>query len=338
MRAAAFKKQNEVGIIDVPQPKPGPGEVVLKVHNCGICGSDLHAVQFGTLRPDSIMGHEFCGQIHEVGAGVRGFEIGERVASLPWIICGECDACARGEGYHCRSNRVLGLGQLPGGYAEYVMCGERSLLKLPEQVSSREGALVEPLSVGLHGVNRAGIKPGAGCVVMGAGPIGLAALTWCKAKGADPIIVSELAAGRADLALKLGATEVVNPTQHKPADRMRELTGRPPELVIECIGVKGTLGAAIDIAGTHGRVVVIGACLEPDTIVPMRCLMKEVSVEFAIGYTKAEFGETIDALASGRVKASSMITDIIGLDEVPAMFDALRQPGNRAKVLVEFPH
>jgi (R,R)-butanediol dehydrogenase / meso-butanediol dehydrogenase / diacetyl reductase len=338
MRAAAFKKANEVGIIDAPEPKAGPGEVVVKVHNCGICGSDLHAVQFGTLRPDSIMGHEFCGEIREVGPGVHGFHPGERVASLPWITCGECDACARGEGYHCRRNRVLGLGQLPGGYAEYVMCGERSLLKLPDHVTSREGALVEPLSVGLHGVNRARITPGAGCVVMGAGPIGLAALTWCKAKGAHPILVSELAAGRADLALKLGATEVVNPTQHKPADRMRELTGRAPDLVIECIGVKGTLGAAIDIAGTHGRVVVIGACLEPDTIVPMKCLMKEVSVEFAIGYTKAEFEETIAALASGKVKVKPMITNIISLDEVPAMFDALRKPGTRAKVLVEFPH
>jgi threonine dehydrogenase-like Zn-dependent dehydrogenase len=173
---------------------------------------------------------------------------------------------------------------------------------------------------------------------MGAGPIGLAALTWCKAKGADPIIVSELAAGRAELALKLGATEIVNPNERKPADRMRELTGRAPELVIECIGVKGTLAAAIDIAGTHGRVVVIGACLEPDTIMPMKCLMKEVSVEFAVGYTKAEFEETIESLASGKLNASPLITDVIGLDEVPAMFDTLRAPGTHAKVLVEFLH
>ena len=338
MRAAAFKKRNEVSVIDAPMPKAGPGEVVLRVHNCGICGSDLHAVQFSTLRPGCILGHEFSGAIHQVGAGVQGFEIGERVASLPWITCGECEPCTHGEGYHCRRNRILGLGQLPGGYAEYVMCGERSLMKLPDHVTSREGALVEPLSVGLHGVNRANIKPGTGCVVMGAGPIGLATLAWCKAKGANPIIVSELAAGRAELALKLGATEVVNPTEQKPADRMRELTGHPPELVIECIGVKGTLGAAIDIAGTHGRVIVVGACMEPDTIVPMKCLLKEVSVEFAIGYTEAEFQETIDALASGKLNAKPMITDVISIEEVPAMFDALRKPGNRAKVMVEFPH
>src|SRR5579872_4842519 len=338
MKAAAFKKQDEVGIIDAPMPRAGAGEVILKIHDCGICGSDLHVVQFGTIRPESILGHEFCGEITEVGVGVRGFHVGERVAALPWITCGECEACFRGEGYHCRRNRVLGLGQLPGGYAEYVMCGERSLLKLPDKVSSREGALVEPLAVGLHGVNRARIKPGTGCVVMGAGPIGLATLTWCKAKGANPIIVSELAAGRADLALKLGATEIVNPTQQKPADRMRELTGKPPELVIECIGVKGTLGAAIDIAGTHGRVVVIGACLEPDTIVPMKCLAKEISVEFAIGYTKAEFEETIAALAAGKLNAKPLITDIIGLDEVPAMINTLRSPGTHAKVLIEFPH
>jgi len=338
MKAGAFKKQNEVAVIDAPMPHAGAGEVVLKVHNCGICGSDLHAVQHGTLRAGCIMGHEFCGEIHEIGAGVGGYRIGERVAALPWITCGECDACARGEGYHCRKNRVLGLGQLPGGYAEYVMCGSGSLLKLPDNISSREGALVEPLAVGLHGVKRANIRPGTGCVVMGAGPIGLAALTWCKAQGADPIIVSELAAGRGELALRLGATEVVNPNERKPADRMRELTGAAPELVIECIGVKGTLGAAIDIAGTHGRVVVIGACLEPDTIVPMKCLMKEVSVQFAVGYTKAEFEETIEALASGRLNAKPLITDIIGLDALPVMFETLRSPGTHAKVLVEFPH
>jgi 2-desacetyl-2-hydroxyethyl bacteriochlorophyllide A dehydrogenase len=324
-------------VLDAPMPKAAPGQVVIKVHDCGICGSDLHAVQLGNIRADSIIGHEFSGEIHEVGAGVVGFRTGERVASLPWITCGECESCARGEGYHCARRKVLGLGQLAGGCAEYVACGERSLLKLPANVSSREGALVEPLSVGLHGVNRSGVKPGMGCVVMGAGPIGLSAIIWCKAKGANPIVVSELAPGRADLAMKLGATEVVNPTIHKPGDRMRALTGRPPELVFECIGVKSTLSAAIDIVATHGRVVVIGVCQEPDSIVPVKCMMKEVAIDFVMGYTKGEFEETIEALATGKIDAEPMITDVIGVDEVPAMFDALRSPGTRAKVLVEFP-
>jgi (R,R)-butanediol dehydrogenase/meso-butanediol dehydrogenase/diacetyl reductase len=218
------------------------------------------------------------------------------------------------------------------------MCGAKSLFKLPDNVSSQLGALVEPLAVGLHGVNRSGLGPGAACVVMGAGPIGLSTLVWCKAKGAATVIVSELAAGRGRLAKGLGATEVVNPKVKDPAERMRELTGHGPDLVFECIGVKSTLDSAINLVSTLGRVVVLGVCMEPDEIMPLRCIFKEVSVTFVLGYNDAEFQETIDALASGKIDPRPMVTDVIGVDQVPEMFQALRKPGDHAKVIVEFPH
>jgi (R,R)-butanediol dehydrogenase/meso-butanediol dehydrogenase/diacetyl reductase len=339
MKAAAFKQQNQMAVVEAELPKAGPGEVVLKVHNCGICGSDLHAVQYGMGLPSgSIMGHEFCGEIYELGSGVSGFRKGERVTSLPFISCGECEACRRDDGMHCARTRGLGLGQLPGGYAEYVMCGAASLLKLPDNVSSREGALVEPLSVGLHGVNRAKLEKGAGVVVMGAGPIGLSTMLWAKAKGAGAVVVSELAPGRTDLAMKLGADKVVNPTMHDPADAVREITGRAPEVVFECIGVKGTLQAAVNMVGLHGRVVVLGVCLEPDLVTPLTCVLKEISMEFIVGYTRAEFQETIDGLAAGKIDAKAMITDVIPIERIPEMFDALKNPGARAKVMVEFAH
>ena len=339
MKAAAFKQQNEMTIIEVPEPHAGPGEVVLKVHNCGICGSDLHACQYGMgLPPNTVMGHEFCGEIFELGQGVRGFKIGDRVTALPFISCGECEECRRDDGMHCAKTQGLGLGQLPGAYAEYVMCGERSLLKLPDNVDSRAGALVEPLSVGLHGVNRAKLEPGAGVVVMGAGPIGLSTLVWAKAKGAAAVVVSELAPGRIELAMKLGATAVVNPSKENPADKVRELTGRAPDVVFECIGVKSTLESAINMVGLHGRVVVLGVCMEPDLIRPLTCILKEISIDFIVGYTHGEFKETVDALASKRIDPRAMITDIIKVDQVPEMFEALKSPGSRAKVMVEFPH
>jgi (R,R)-butanediol dehydrogenase/meso-butanediol dehydrogenase/diacetyl reductase len=339
MKAAAFKEQNRMAVIEVPQPHPGPGEVVLKVHNCGICGSDLHAVQYGIGLPaGTVMGHEFCGEVFELGPGVRGFRVGERVTSLPFISCGDCEACRRDDGMHCARTRGLGLGQLPGAYAEYVLCGERSLLKLPDNVDSRAGALVEPLSVGLHGVNRARLQPGAGVVVMGAGPIGLSTLLWARAKGVPAVVVSELAPGRTELAMKLGASAVVNPTIEDPAEKVRSLTGRAPDVVFECIGVKSTLDSATNMVGLHGRVVVLGVCMEPDQIRPLTCILKEISIDFIVGYTRAEFQETIDALASGRIDPRPMITDIIGIDRVPEMFDALKNPGARAKVMVEFPH
>jgi (R,R)-butanediol dehydrogenase/meso-butanediol dehydrogenase/diacetyl reductase len=182
------------------------------------------------------------------------------------------------------------------------------------------------------------MKPGMGCVVMGAGPIGLSTLIWAKAKGAGAVVVSELAPGRTELAMKLGATAVVNPEKEDPADKVRSITGRAPEIVFECIGVKSTLSAAINMVGRHGRVVVIGVCMEPDSIVPLICVMKEVSIDFALAYTRAEFQETIDALASGAIDATPMITDVIEVGQVPEMFAALKRPGSRAKVMVEFPH
>ena len=338
MKAAAFKQQNEMVIIDAPKPSAGPGEVVLKVHNCGICGSDLHACQYGLGMPSgSIMGHEFCGEIHEIGAGVNGYAIGQRVAGLPFVSCGECDRCRRGMEIHCSKLLGLGLGQLPGAYAEYVTCATRSLFRLPDNVTSREGALVEPLAVGLHAVKRSGVKPGATVVVMGAGPIGLATLTWAKGKGAT-VVVSELAEGRKELARKLGADVVVNPNNKPPADQVREMTGRSPDLVFECIGVKGTLEQAIGMVGPRGQVVVVGVCMETDQIQPLQCILKEVSVDFVLGYDPADFDETINALASGQIKPQPMVTDVITVDQVPAMFEALKHPGGRAKVLVEFPH
>ena len=339
MKAAVFKKRDEMAVIDLPDPVAGVGEVILKVHDCGICGSDLHAVQYGLgMAPDTVMGHEFCGEIHSLGTDTNGYRVGDRVTSLPRTSCGLCDWCKRDDSMHCSKQRSLGLGQLPGAYAEFVACSSASLLKLPANVSSRAGALVEPLSVGLHGVNHASIEPGMGVVVMGAGPIGLSTLIWAKAKGASAIVVSELAPGRTELAMKLGASAVVNPTESDPADAVKSITGRAPDVVFECIGVKSTLGAAIGMVGRRGQVVVIGVCMESDSIYPLSCVMKEVQINFALAYTRGEFQETINALSNGIIDPTPMITDVIKVDQVPDMFTALKRPGTRAKVMVEFPH
>jgi (R,R)-butanediol dehydrogenase / meso-butanediol dehydrogenase / diacetyl reductase len=338
VKAAAFKRQNEMTVIDAPEPIADAGQVVLKVHDCGICGSDLHACQYGMGLPaDSIMGHEFCGEIRKIGAGVSGFDIGERVAGLPFIFCGECERCKSGMEIHCHKLKGLGLGQLPGAYAEFVACAAASLFKLPDKLSSRDGALVEPLSVGLHAIKRSRLQPNMTVVVMGAGPIGLATLTWAKGKGAN-VIVSELAEGRGRLAQQLGADFVVNPREMNPADKVRELTGRNPDLVFECIGVKGTLGQAIGMVEPRGQVMVVGVCMEADEIQPILCTMREVEAKFVLGYDPADFDETISALANGTIKPQPMVTDIIGVEQVPEMFQTLRHPGNHAKVLVEFPH
>jgi threonine dehydrogenase-like Zn-dependent dehydrogenase len=313
--------------------------VLLKVHDCGICGSDLHAVQLGLgLKPDCVLGHEFCGEIAAVGDQVSGFGTGERVTALPFVSCGTCRHCLRGQGYHCSKMKSVGLGPVPGAYAEYVVCSAVNVMKLPDGLNSRQGALVEPLSVGLHGVKRSRIEAGTPCVVMGAGPVGLATMLWCKAKGADPVVVSEIAPGRRELAQKLGASAVVNPREYNPAARVKELSGELPQVVFECIGVKSTLNDAVGLVDKCGQIVVVGVCMEPDQIMPLYCCFKEVSIDFVLAYTRAEFEETIAALAASTLDAEALVTDVIGLDQVPAAFEALRKPTTQAKVLIEFPH
>lgn len=336
MKAAVFRRQHQMVVIDVAPPRTRPGEVVLKVHDCGICGSDLHACQHSLTMPaGSIMGHEICGEVYQVGAGAHGLEVGQRVVVLPFTACGRCGRCTHGLELHCHDLRALGFGQLPGGYAEFVACQTTSVFTLPDHVGTREGALIEPLAVGLHAVNRSGASPGATAVVMGAGPIGLATLLWLKARGTT-VVVSELAAGRRELARRLGADVVVNPNESNPSAMSRDMTGRSPELVFECVGVKGTLERAVALAGPRGQVVVVGVCMEIDQIRPAVCVQKEVSVDFVRGYDREEFTATIDAVARRAIEPQPMITDIIAVEEVPAMFEALLQPDTRGKVLVEF--
>ncbi|HKD68617.1 MAG TPA: alcohol dehydrogenase catalytic domain-containing protein [Candidatus Binataceae bacterium] len=339
MKAILYKGRDQLQMGEVPKPSPGSGEVLLKVHNCGICGSDLHAVQFGLgMKPDCILGHEFCGEIAEIGRDVRGFETGERVVVVPFSSCGACEFCLRGQGYHCAKMKSVGLGPLPGAYAEFIACSQASVLKLPDRLNSRQGALVEPLSVGLHGVNRSRLKPGTPCVIMGAGPVGLATLLWCKAKGADPVVVSEIAPGRRELAQKFGASAVVNPREYNPGAKVKELCGKLPQIVFECIGVKSTLGEAVGLVDKCGQVVVIGVCMEPDQIMLLQCFYKEVDINFALAYTLGDFDETIAALAGGKLNADALVTDVIKLEQVPAAFEMLRKPTTQAKVLIEFPH
>jgi len=347
MKAVVCKPENRLAVEEFTKPEPLAGQVVLKVRACGICGSDLHALEYGFAQVGGIgqryalssvgnvMGHEFCGEVEAVGPGVEGFKAGDRVTSLPFLNCGECPSCRAGRFMECARFTVIGSAQTPGAYAEYVRCSAANLLKLPAQVSFRQGALIEPLSVALGGVNRGRLKPDTACLVMGAGPIGLGVLLWLKAKGIATVVVSEPSASRAGLARQIGPTAVVNPREQDPAQAVAQLAGGPPAVVFECVGAKGTLRQATRLAASGGQIVVIGYCMVADEIDPHECINKNLTIDFSAGYTRADFETTIGALASGAIKADPMITDVVSLDLVPGMFDRLRQPNGPAKVMIE---
>ena len=245
----------------------------------------------------------------------------------------ECDDC-RPSGAGCRDrlgilcprNKIIGLSESnPGGYAEYLRMPAHHALKVPGGLDLRHTALTEPLAVGLHAVKAAGSLLGQRVLVIGAGPIGLAVTIFARLAGAKDVVVSEIGAVRRAKAAVLGAT-VHDPASGPPAGA---------GIIFECVGVPGVLRQCMDLAHLSGQIVVAGVCRGEDTVLPRVAIRKELTIRFVLGYNRDEFATVLDLLASGQIDPSPLVTAVIGLDAVPAMFEALRKPGDHAKVLID---
>ncbi len=331
MRAAVFHRPGEVlSIEDRQTPVARPGDIVLKVAYCGICGSDLHATEPGLtpLETGTVPGHEYAGVVTE--SAVPDFRPGDRVIGLPLQECDDCRpsglGCRDRLGILCPRNKIIGLSAaVPGAYAEYVRMSAHHALKIPAGLDMKHAALTEPLAVGAHAVRAAGNLLGARVLVIGAGPIGLAVTLFALLGGAREVVVSEIGAARRAKAAVLGA-RAIDPAVEKPG---------AAEIIFECVGVPGLLRQCMDIAPSRGTIVVVGVCRGEDTILPRAAIRKELSLRFVLGYTRDEFALVLDLLAAGRIDPAPLITGVIGLDAVPAMFEALRLPGDHAKVLID---
>ena len=332
MRAIVFQTEGRpLALEDRQTPVAQPGDIVLKVAYCGICGSDLHATEPSPtpLEPGTVLGHEYAGIVTQSAS--PDFAPGDRVIGLPLRECEDCrpsgTGCKDRLGIHCPRNRIIGLtASQPGGYAEYMAMPAHHALKVPDGLDLRLAALTEPLAVGLHAVRTAGSLLGARVLVLGAGPIGLAVILFARAAGARQVVVVEPGEQRRGLAVALGATGVAS---------AEDLTGPAPEIVFECVGVPGVLAQAMRLAPLHGRIVVVGVCRTEDHVQPRVAIRKELLIQFVLGYTREEFAIVLDMLASDQIDAAPLITGIIGLDAVPATFEALRRPGAHAKVLID---
>jgi (R,R)-butanediol dehydrogenase/meso-butanediol dehydrogenase/diacetyl reductase len=341
MRAAIFKEMSRPLVVEnTANPVPGPHDLILKVKNCGICGSDLHMTEPTSIMPlalGAIMGHEFAGEVVEIGSAAKGlWKTGDRVAGFPFICCGDATPCLNlsyGRGM-CAKGMAVGLGQSGGAYAEYVRIGSSGGYRLPDSVSFREGALVEPLAVGLHAVDMARMERGATVLVIGAGPVGLATMLWAKFLGARHVIVSERAEVRRDFAAKFGATDAIDPSQPL-TPQVEKIAGKGPDIIFECVGVPGLIGQSMMEAPRGGKIVVAGVCQQPDTIMPLMGIMKEINLQFVLGYRPADFDYVIGMIATDRIDVGHMITDIVTLDELPSAFEALRRPSHQCKVMLE---
>jgi len=321
----------------VADPAPEADQLVVKVSYCGICGTDLHSTREGaaTVACDSILGHEFAGEVVEVGTSLKNqWQRGDRVCSLPFLSCGKCLACVNGRPFECAQIKCTGL-DVPGGFAEYVTTGALETIRLPDHLSMENAALIEPLAVGLHALRVAGMKAGQRVLITGAGPIGLAVALWARFLGARDVVISEFAEQRKQLATQLGATAVIDPAGDLAAQFL-DTTGGTPDMIFECVGVPGLVQQCVEAAPRHGKIVVVGVCEHPDTFMPFLALVKELQFQFAIAYTRDDFETVIAMLAQGRIDASAMVTDIVSLEEMPAAFEALRTPSHQCKVLTRF--
>jgi (R,R)-butanediol dehydrogenase/meso-butanediol dehydrogenase/diacetyl reductase len=331
MKAVVAREPGRLAVETVPDPTPGPGQLVLQVSACGICGSDTRMHQMGLIAPGTILGHEFCGEVVE---SRHGHTAGDRVCALPSISCGECERCRSGLGAYCPRQKSIVLGESDGAFAEYVTVAPHETVRLPDGVDSTLGALVEPLAVGLHAVNVGRIRRGETCLVIGAGPVGLATALWARHFGAGRVIVSEIAPARRALAERMGATTVLDPRADGLDSSLAELAPEGPDVVFEAVGAPGAIQEAIGRVRFRGRVVVAGLCFSADTIQPLPATFKEVSVRFVLAYEKDDFQYTVDMMEQERIEPRPIVTDRIGLDEVPEAFEALAKPDSRCKVMV----
>jgi 2-desacetyl-2-hydroxyethyl bacteriochlorophyllide A dehydrogenase len=337
MKAAVYKEPNKLVIEDVPEPVAGPNEVVVKVKYVGICGSDLHFYAYGMVPPDTIMGHEVTGAVVSVGERVKDWKEGDRILLYFGKPCGVCPTCKGGNAHLCYNGVVVGEGTLPGGYAEYLKVFPEMLISLPDDVSMKEAAVSDPIASAYRGVSLSRIKRGDSALVMGGGPIGLCVIQHLKSLGVKPIILSEPVARRGELGVELGANVLLNPSKDDIDSERKKLTGgRGPDFVFECVGVPDTVLEAVTFVRPAGKVVWVGVCMEPTTIIPVLWMLKEISVQTSIGFTKSQMEECVGFIRKKKVVIDKLISEVIPLSEVPRAFERLRKPNTEVKILVEF--
>jgi threonine dehydrogenase-like Zn-dependent dehydrogenase len=345
MRAAVMRDW-QLRVDDLPDPTPGPGQVLTKVLACGICGSDLHLLVHGEEsrrlteelnagRPadptamqmfdpsrDTVMGHEFCCEVVDLGPGVSNLKVGDVVVSLPVAF----DATGlHGIGFSNTYN---------GGYAELMVLNELTGIKVPSGLPAHMAALTEPLAVGVHAVAKSRIAVGDAALVLGCGPVGLACIAELRMRGIGPIVAADFSPKRRQLAEQLGADVVVDPRDTPAIDAWRRVDGSKPPVIFEAVGVPGMIEQAMRMAPKDARILVVGACMQEDRIHPMLGIGRELSIQFALGYTPDEFGASLIAIAEGKVDLSPWLTGTVDVDGVPQAFADLGNPEAHAKILV----
>jgi (R,R)-butanediol dehydrogenase/meso-butanediol dehydrogenase/diacetyl reductase len=337
MKAVQFVEIGKpLELAEVPKPNAYPGALVFKVKACGICGSDLHAVDVpGLLRAGSVLGHEYAGEVVEIGPGVEGWNIGDRLTAVPARPCGECPECRTGRFGECSQIIAQGFdARMPGAYAEYSTCMAGLAIKIDDTLSDQEAALIEPLAVGFNACRSAKLDAGASVLVIGAGVIGLTVAKWAKFFGAGEVGISEMLPARIARAQATDADLVIDAREHQdPVREFERQTGRKPMVIFECVG-RPMIANLISMAPTGAHLVLVGTGMQQENFTVLSAAMKRLRMTFPFAYVPSDFHFVQRMLIARRVTVDGLVTDTVSLDDAPEMFARLGKPNDFGKVLI----
>jgi len=334
---AVTMERGQLAAVDLPDPIPGEGEVLVRTLACGICGSDLHAARhtedFVTTSREAggafklttynpvVLGHEFCAEILEYGPRTEAsVATGSMVCSVPVLLRTPPEPIGYSE-------------HIPGGFAEMMLLSEALIAPVPNGIKAELAALTEPMAVGYHAVNKANLSGNEATLVIGCGPVGLAVIIALKQRGITPIAAADYSVTRRELALAVGADVVFDPADSSAYDY--EPLRKPRDVVyFECVGVPGMLDEIFLAAPRNARIVVVGVCLQTDHSRPLIAINKELNIQYVLGYSVEEFVQSLQHIGSGEFNVEPLVTSSVGLEAVADAFNTLANPDQEGKILV----
>jgi L-iditol 2-dehydrogenase len=341
MRALVLGEYKQLEMRDVPQPSPGPQEVLIRVAACGICGSDVHGYDGSSGRriPPIVMGHEAAGTVAVVGEAVTSYRPGDRVTFDSTVYCGECRFCQRGDVNLCDRRQVLGVScgeyRRAGAFAEYITVPERILYPLPHPLPFAEAAMLEAVAVALHAVKLGATRGGESALVVGAGMIGLLTMQAARAAGCSRVMIADVDATRLQLAESLGAQETLHLAGADLSKEVLRRTGAGVDVAFEAVGRDETVSAAINSTTKGGTVTLIGN-ISPSVTLPLQTVVSRQLRLQGTAASAGEYPQAIDLMASGKIQVRPLITAVAPLEDGAHWFERLyaHEPGLLKIVLV----
>ncbi|MCK5759068.1 MAG: NAD(P)-dependent alcohol dehydrogenase [Clostridiales bacterium] len=322
MKAAVLEKVGKIVIKDVEKPDVQPGHVLIKIDYVGICGSDVHYYEYGRIgdfivENPIILGHECSGIIERIGDGVSGFSIGDKVVPEPGFACNKCDYCKTGKYNLCEEMTFMATPPVDGSFCEYISYPADMVFKLPENVSTKEGALIEPLAIGIYAAQRGGVFPGAKVLVLGAGCIGLVTMLATKAFGASQVIVTDVLDNRLEAAKRLGADFAINTSKKNLHELIADTTGDTGvDVVIDCVGISPTINDAIDSCKKGGKIVLVGMGADGNVNINMnRAISKEIDFKTIFRYRNI-FPTALKMVSDGKIDINGIVSHSFNFEEV----------------------